>query len=104
MQTVVAIVVVAAFAIGEIGWNPENGPYAVLTLFTWLTNTGAFGLVLLMVLVSIAVIGFSAATGGESASEADWSPRSSPPSRSAGWRCSSWSTSMCCSGRPSRMR
>ena len=29
-----------------------------LTLFTWLTNTGAFGLALLMVLVSIAVIGY----------------------------------------------
>jgi amino acid transporter len=58
VQTVVAIVVITAFAIGEIGWNPENGPYAVLTLFTWLTNTGAFGLVLLMVLVSIAVIGY----------------------------------------------
>ena len=53
-----AIVVVAAFAVGEFGWNPENGPYAVLTLFTWLTNTGAFGLVLLMVLVSITPIGY----------------------------------------------
>ncbi|MDF2507794.1 MAG: amino acid permease [Microbacterium sp.] len=30
----------------------------MITLFTWLTNLGAFGLVLLLVLVSVAVIGF----------------------------------------------
>ncbi|MFV0374105.1 APC family permease [Microbacterium sp.] len=58
LQTAIAVVVVVLFAIGEIGWDPANGPYAVLTLFTWLTNLGAFGLVLLMVLVSAAVIGF----------------------------------------------
>lgn len=58
MQTVIAVVVVIGFAIGELGWDPANGPFAVLTLFTWLTNLGAFGLVLLMVLVSIAVIGY----------------------------------------------
>lgn len=57
-QSVVAAIVVIGFAIGELGWNPDNGPYAVLTLFTWLTNLGAFGLVLLMVLVSVAVIGY----------------------------------------------
>lgn len=57
-QTVVAVLVIIGFAFGQIGWNPANGPYEVLTLFTWLTNLGAFGLVLLMVLVSIAVIGF----------------------------------------------
>ncbi len=49
---------IVGFAIGEQGWNPENGPYPVITLFTWLTNLGAFGLVLLLVLVSVAVIGF----------------------------------------------
>ncbi|WP_411720001.1 APC family permease [Mycetocola sp.] len=58
VQTIVAIVVVISFSIGEIGWNPENGPFAVLILFTWLTNTGAFGLVLLMALVSVAVVGY----------------------------------------------
>ena len=57
-QTVLAVVVGAVFAIGESCWDPENGPYAVLTLFTWLTNLGAFGLVLLMVLVSVAVVGY----------------------------------------------
>lgn len=57
-QSIVAVVVVAGFAVGESGWNPELGPYPVITLFTWLTNLGAFGLVLLMVLVSVSVIGF----------------------------------------------
>lgn len=58
LQTAIALVVVAGFAIGELGWDPANGPFAVLTLFTWLTNLGAFGLVLLMAVVSIAVVGF----------------------------------------------
>lgn len=58
LQTVIAVIVVVIFAFGELGWDPANGPFAVLTLFTWLTNLGAFGLVLLMVLVSAAVIGF----------------------------------------------
>jgi amino acid transporter len=57
-QTLIAVVIIVAFAIGESGWDPNTGPYPVLTLFTWLTNLGAFGLVLLMVLVSLAVIGF----------------------------------------------
>ncbi|MEZ3161229.1 APC family permease [Microbacterium sp. BWT-B31] len=57
-QSALALVVIIGFAIGESGWNPESGPYPVLTIFTWLTNLGAFGLVLLMVLVSAAVIGF----------------------------------------------
>lgn len=58
LQTAIAVVVVLAFAVGEIGWDPEIGPFPVLTLFTWLTNLGAFGLVLLMALVSVAVLGF----------------------------------------------
>lgn len=57
-QTAIAVLVLLAFAIGEIGWDPESGPYPVLTLFTWLTNLGAFGLVLLMAVVSVAVIGY----------------------------------------------
>ncbi|WP_460774692.1 APC family permease [Microbacterium sp. GXF7504] len=59
-QTALAVVVIVFFAIGETGWNPQDGPYEVLTLFTWLTNLGAFGLVLLMVLASVAVIGYFA--------------------------------------------
>ncbi|MFJ2503871.1 APC family permease [Microbacterium sp. NPDC087592] len=58
LQSAIAVIVIVGFAIGEQGWNPENGPYPVITLFTWLTNLGAFGLVLLLVLVSVAVIGF----------------------------------------------
>ncbi|KQR94023.1 MAG: APC family permease [Microbacterium ginsengisoli] len=57
-QTVVAVLVILGFVFGESGWDPNNGPYPVITLFTWLTNLGAFGLVLLMALVSLAVIGF----------------------------------------------
>lgn len=57
-QTVVAAVVVLIFAVAEGGWDPASGPYPVITLFTWLTNTGALGLVLLMAVVSIAVIGY----------------------------------------------
>ncbi|WP_440708899.1 APC family permease [Herbiconiux sp. YIM B11900] len=61
-QTVLAVVVVAAFAIAGASWVPPEGLptelFPVLTLFTWLTNAGALGLVLLMTVVSIAVIGF----------------------------------------------
>lgn len=49
-QTILAVVVVAIFAI--------TGSDPVVTLFTWLTNTGAMGLVLLMGIVSLAVIGY----------------------------------------------
>ncbi|GAA3588999.1 APC family permease [Klugiella xanthotipulae] len=56
-QTVIAIVVIIGFAIA--GTGSEYGPaYPVVTLFSWLTNTGALGLVLLMVCISLAVIGF----------------------------------------------
>ena len=40
---------------------PKGAPailFPVLTLFSWLTNTGALGLVLLMAIVSFAVIGY----------------------------------------------
>ncbi|GAA1720249.1 APC family permease [Isoptericola hypogeus] len=57
-QTVLALVVVGAFAVGESGWDPARGPYPVITLFTWLTNAGALGLVLLMAVVSLAVVGY----------------------------------------------
>lgn len=56
-QSVVAAVVVILFAIGGAG--SELGPlFPVVTLFSWLTNTGALGLVLLMAVVSLAVIGY----------------------------------------------
>ncbi|MDP5225751.1 MULTISPECIES: APC family permease [Arthrobacter] len=57
LQTALAVVVVAVFAVA--GQGSELGPlYPVLTLFTWLTNSGALGLVFLMAVVSVAVIGF----------------------------------------------
>ncbi len=63
-QTVLAVVVIVVFAIVGSGWVPPKGApaalFPVLTLFTWLTNDGAMGLVLLMAIVSIAVIGYFA--------------------------------------------
>jgi amino acid transporter len=56
-QTAIAVVVTAAFAIAGTG-SPLGDLYPVLTMFTWLTNDGAMGLVLLMTVVSLAVIGF----------------------------------------------
>jgi amino acid transporter len=56
-QTAIAVVVTVGFAVA--GSGSELGDlYPVLTMFTWLTNTGAMGLVLLMTVVSLAVIGF----------------------------------------------
>jgi len=63
-QSIIAIVVTLAFVIaGEgLGLKADFAPveflYPVLTMFTWLTNTGAMGLVLLMCIIAIAVIGF----------------------------------------------
>ena len=65
-QTLIAIVAVAGFAIAGdlLGGADSLGDlsflYPVLTMFTWLTNTGAAGLVMLMGIVSFAVIGFFA--------------------------------------------
>lgn len=56
-QSALALVVLAVFA--AAGSGHEYGPlFPVLTLFTWLTNMGAFGLVLLMALTSFAVVGY----------------------------------------------
>lgn len=56
-QSIIALIVLVVFAVA--GTGSEYGElFPVLTLFTWLTNTGAFGLVLLMALTSFAVIGF----------------------------------------------
>lgn len=63
-QTIIALVVVIGFALaGEVfGGAAALGEsaflYPVLTMFTWLTNTGAMGLVLLMAVIAAAVIGF----------------------------------------------
>lgn len=54
-QTVVALVVVAGFAVA--GHGSEMGElFPVLTLFTWLTNAAAFGLVFLLAVVSISIM------------------------------------------------
>ncbi|MRX42275.1 APC family permease [Agromyces kandeliae] len=63
-QSAIAIVVTLGFVVaGEgMGLKSDFAPveflYPVLTMFTWLTNTGAMGLVLLMGVIAIAVIGF----------------------------------------------
>jgi amino acid transporter len=61
-QTTLAIVVVVGFAIAGAQWVPPAGLpnelFPVVTLFSWLTNTAAFGLVLVMALVSVSVIGY----------------------------------------------
>ena len=54
-QSVLALVVLVVFAIAGAG---QDVMFPVFTLFTWLTNTGAFGLVMLMALTSFAVIGY----------------------------------------------
>lgn len=63
-QTAIALVVVIGFALAgdAFGGAAALGElaflYPVLTMFTWLTNTGAAGLVLLMAVIAAAVIGF----------------------------------------------
>lgn len=62
-QTAIALVLTIGFAIyGASGGADAFGDMAflfpVLTMFTWLTNTGAMGLVLLMAIIAVAVIGF----------------------------------------------
>lgn len=55
LQSGLAIVVVTGFAIAGI--NHELGDlFPVITLFTWLTNAAAFGLVFLLAITSVAII------------------------------------------------
>lgn len=54
-QSVLALIVIAVFAVVSQGKDPM---YIVFTMFTWMTNSAAFGLVLLMALTSFAVIGY----------------------------------------------
>ena len=64
VQSALALAMLAVFAVA--GTGSELGPlYPVLTFFTWLTNTGAFGLVLLLVMISVAVIGYFRKHQGE---------------------------------------
>ncbi|MFF0942610.1 APC family permease [Kocuria sp. CPCC 205300] len=66
-QSGLAVLLVTGFAVA--GRNSELGPlFPVLTLFTWLTNAGAFGLIFLLAVTSAAVIGhFRRDPGGYSA-------------------------------------
>ncbi|HIW47138.1 MAG TPA: APC family permease [Candidatus Yaniella excrementigallinarum] len=55
LQSALALVVVIGFAIA--GFNHELGDlFPVITLFTWLTNAAAFGLVFLFAVTSVAII------------------------------------------------
>lgn len=53
-QSLLAIAVTIGFVLAD----SHDPLFPVLTMFTWLTNTGAFGLIFLMIFVSVAVIGF----------------------------------------------
>ncbi len=66
LQTAVAVVVVAAFAIADD--KPVGDPTApVLQLFTWLGNIGALGVILLMAAASLSVIVFFVRRGAAGA-------------------------------------
>ncbi len=55
-QSAIALVVLVVFAFAGAG--SDDPLFPVVTLFTWLTNMGAFGLVLLMTLTSLAVVAY----------------------------------------------
>ncbi|WP_309080761.1 APC family permease [Zhihengliuella sp.] len=57
VQSAVALAVIVAFAVAGAG-HELGALFPVITLFTWLTNMGALGLVALMTLTSFAVVGF----------------------------------------------
>ncbi|MFF9810350.1 APC family permease [Streptomyces coeruleorubidus] len=66
LQTVVAVVVVAAFAIADDG--PAGDPTApVLHLFTWFGNIGALGVIVLMAAASLSVVVFFVRRGAAGA-------------------------------------
>ena len=66
-QTLIAATVIAIFALSD------NDP--VLQLFTWLTNLGALGVILLLALASFAVVGYFARhPHGETAWTSRWAP------------------------------
>jgi amino acid transporter len=62
LQTVIAVLVVAAFAVADD--KPTGDPTApVLHLFTWMGNVGALGVILLMATASLSVVVFFARRG-----------------------------------------
>jgi amino acid transporter len=66
LQTVIAVVVVAAFAVADD--KPTGDPTApVLQLFTWMGNVGALGVTLLMAAASFSVIVFFVRRGAAGA-------------------------------------
>ncbi|MEU0195358.1 APC family permease [Streptomyces afghaniensis] len=66
LQTVVAVVVVVAFAIADD--KPVGDPTApVLHLFTWLGNIGALGVIVLMAAASLSVVVFFVRRGAAGA-------------------------------------
>ena len=66
-QTVIAAVIVFIF------WQSDNDP--VLQLFTWLTNLGALGVILLLALASFAVVGYFSRNPHQ---ETAWTSRYAP--------------------------
>ncbi|EST39715.1 hypothetical protein N566_00255 [Streptomycetaceae bacterium MP113-05] len=66
LQTVIAFVVVAGFAVTDD--SPVGDPTTpVLRLFTWMGNLGALGVIALMALASVAVIAFFVRRGATGA-------------------------------------
>ncbi|MCB5169719.1 APC family permease [Streptomyces bambusae] len=66
LQTVIAVVVVAAFAVTDD--KPAGDPTTpVLHLLTWMGNLGALGVILLMATASVAVIAFFVRRGAAAA-------------------------------------
>ncbi|MFJ7345063.1 APC family permease [Streptomyces sp. NPDC101110] len=66
LQTVVAVLVVAAFAVADD--NPAGDPTApVLQLFTWFGNIGALGVIVLMAAASLSVVVFFVRRGAAGA-------------------------------------
>ncbi|MFF9120922.1 APC family permease [Streptomyces massasporeus] len=66
LQTVVAVVVVAAFAVADD--KPTGDPTApVLHLFTWFGNIGALGVIVLMAAASLSVVVFFVRRGAAGA-------------------------------------
>ena len=63
VQSGLALVIILVFAV--VGSGSDDPLFPVVTLFTWLTNMGAFGLVLLMALTALAVVGFLRTKAGE---------------------------------------
>lgn len=66
LQTVIAVVVVGAFAVADD--KPTGDPTApVLQLFTWMGNVGALGVIVLMAATSLSVVVFFARRGAAGA-------------------------------------